>query len=73
MLDSVDRRMLDVMELGTVSGVDYSDDRVRSEIDHEREDVARTETGVIGTPAGSPVAARPIPTRDSPDDVTRPR
>lgn len=69
----VDRRMLDVVEVGTVSGVAYSDDSVRSEHQAVVDETRRHDVGVVGTPAGSPVAPRPLPTRDSPDDVTRPR
>ena len=69
----VDRRMLDTVGVGTVSGIGYADDSVRSERQAMSDDVQRHETGVMGTPAGSPVAPRPLSTRDSADDVTRPR
>lgn len=41
--------------------------------DANRLDQSRRDTGVVGTPTGSPFTARTQPTSDSPDDVTRPR
>jgi sporulation protein YlmC with PRC-barrel domain len=68
---AVDRSMLSPAHVGTVDDVDYSDDNVVSHRTIADEDIQRHDVGVVGTPAGSPVAPREIPTSDSPKDVRR--